>query len=130
QTNGPRFQYTANLLPDSSIVMVDLTRQTRAGVTTSILARFTDTLVTARVSAPAGSETVDLPVRGKSTPFLAVSFALAEQIIRSSHVGVGKSAKLTAVRLGIGDTATLTVSRFHADSASITVGDAELRVAL
>lgn len=130
QTNGPRTQYTLNLRPDSSISHVELTRQNRAGGTAGISVHFTPALVSAQFSAGGQSEKAEFAPQGKSTPFLAVSFALAEQIVQASHLKMGQSLKFTAVRLGAGDTATLTVTRFHADSASLSMSDVELRVAL
>jgi hypothetical protein len=63
-------------------------------------------------------------------PFLAVSFALSEQLVRASHLAPGRSARWTAVRLGVGDTATVTVTRFRPDSVSLAMRDVELHVAL
>jgi hypothetical protein len=130
QTNGPRTQYTLNLRPDSSIAHVELARQNRAGGTAGISVHFTPALVSAQFSAGGQSEKAEFAPRGKSTPFLAVSFALAEQIVQASHLKMGQSLKLTAVRLGGRDTATLTVTQFHADSVSLFMPDVELRVAL
>ena len=127
---GLRWQITASLRSDSSISHLEATRLTRQGVSTGMIVHFGDTLVTAAVMAPGGSERVEMPMRGKAAPFLALSFALAEQIVRASQLADGKTAKWTAVRLGAGDTATLTLTRFHPDSALISTTDVELRVAL
>jgi hypothetical protein len=48
----------------------------------------------------------------------------------ASHLTVGKSQSWTAVRLGAGDTTTLTVTRFHADSVLLAMSDIQLKLAL
>jgi hypothetical protein len=50
--------------------------------------------------------------------------------VQGSHLADGKTTKWTVARLGAGDTATLTISRFHPDSALVSTSDVELRVAL
>jgi hypothetical protein len=106
-----------------------MTRVTRAGQSVGISAFFLDGSVKAQMSAGGQSEQMEMPVKAAS-PFLAVSFALCEQIIQATKLGVGKSVTLTALRLGVLDTATLVVSRFHADSASFTMPEVVLKVAL
>jgi hypothetical protein len=92
---------------------------------------FGDTLVSASMTGPGGeNEKMGIATRGHNTPFLAVSFALCEQILRSSRLDVGTSQKWTAFRLGAGDTTTLTVTRFHVDSALFSMPDVQLKVAL
>jgi hypothetical protein len=131
QSNGTRTQYTANLGRDGTIKYVELTRQGRQGQGVGITVAFGDTLVSASMTGPGGeTEKMALPGRGHDTPFLAVSFALCEQILRASHLAVGKSQQWTAFRLGAGDTTSLTVTRFHADSALFAMPDVQLKVAI
>jgi len=130
QSNGVRTQYTADLRPDSTIRHVEMTRQGRQGGAGTISVTFGDSIVSAAFSAGGDSEKFEFAPHGKTTPFLAVSFALAEQIVFASHLAVGKSAKIIAVRLGAGDSTTLTLDRFHRDSVSLTMADLQLKVAL
>ena len=51
QPNGPRVQYSLDLLRDGSIQHVELTRVTRAGQSIGISLFFLDTLVKASMSA-------------------------------------------------------------------------------
>jgi hypothetical protein len=130
QTNGLRTQYTANLLADKAVQHIEMSRQNRQGAGVSFTVHIGDTLVTANVTTAAGSEKMEVGTKGKCTPFLALSFALSEQILQASHLEVGQSLKWTAIRLGAGDTATLTVSRFHADSALLSTADMQIRLAV
>lgn len=130
QSNGLRTQYTLNLRPDSSVQHVELTRQGRQGGSAGVSVHFADTLVTATASAGGESEKLEFTSRGKATPFLAVSFALVEQVTFASHLAVGKSMVWTAVRMAAGDTATLTVTRFHPDSVLLAMPEVQLKVAL
>jgi hypothetical protein len=82
------------------------------------------------VSAAEGREEVDFPTPLPATPFLIQSFAITEQIVRIARLAPGQQTKLTAVRLGAGDTATVTVARFHPDSVSLTMADVAVTVAL
>ena len=127
---GLRWQITANLRADNSVDHIEATRLTRQGVATGVTVHFGDTLVSAAIVAPGGSERAEVTTRGRAAPFLAISFALVEQLVQASHLEGGKTAKRTVVRLGAGDTATLTISRFHPDSALFSTNDVELRVAL
>ena len=127
---GLRWQITANLRADSSVDHIEATRLTRQGVSTGVSVHFGDTLVSATIMAPGGSEQAEVTTRGKAAPFLAISFALVEQLVQASHLGNGESAKWTVARLGAGDTATLTISRIHPDSALVSTTDVELRLAL
>jgi len=130
QSNGLRTQYTLNLRRDSSVQHVELTRQGRQGVGAGVSVDFSDTLVTATASGGGESQKFEFGSRGKTTPFLAVSFALVEQVAFASHLEVGKSKVWTAVRLAAGDTATLTVTRFHADSVLLAMPEVQIKVAL
>jgi hypothetical protein len=131
QSAGVRTQYTINLRRDSSAQHVELTRQGRQGAGAGVSVHFADTLVTAVVSAGSEAEKFEFPTSpGKATPFLAVSFALAEQVVFASHLAVGKSRVWTACRLAAGDTATLTVTRFHADSVLLAMAEMQIKLAL
>ena len=130
QSTGVRTQLTVELRSDSTIQSVEYQRQNRQGKGVTLDGRFADSLVVATVTDGSSSETLSLERPGKATPFLAVSFALSERLIRAAHLGVGDSTKLLAVRLGVLDTATVTLSRFHADSVRLAMRDLELKVAL
>jgi len=129
QTNGPRTQYTIDLKPDSSIAHVELTRLTQANQAIGISVFFLDSTVKAQMSAQGQTEQFEFPAR-KAVPMLAISFALCEQIIQVSRLDAGKSVSYTAVRLGVGDTTRLTVSRFHHDSVLFDMQGAQLKAAL
>jgi hypothetical protein len=129
QTNGPRSQYTMDLKPDSSVSHVEFTRVTQNNQSIGVSIFFLDTLVKAQMSVAGQTDQFEFPSR-KAIPMLVVSFALCEQIIRASHLEVGKSASYTALRLGAGDTTQLTVTRFHKDSVSFAMQGAQLKAAL
>jgi hypothetical protein len=129
QTKGPRTQYTMDLKPDSSISHVEFTRVTQNNQSIGVSIFFLDTLVRAQMSVAGQSDRFEFPSR-KAVPMLVVSFALCEQIVRASHLEVGKSASYTALRLGAGDTAQLIVTRFHKDSVSFAMQGAQLKAAL
>jgi hypothetical protein len=90
---------------------------------------FLDSTVKAQMSAAGQTEQFEFPSR-RAIPILVVSFALCEQIVQASHLDVGKSAVYTAIRLGVGDTTQLTVTRFHKDSVSFAMQGAQLKAAL
>lgn len=129
QTNGPRTQYTMDLKPDSSISHVEFTRVTQNNQSIGISLFFLDSTVKAQMSAQGQTEQFEFASR-KAIPILVVSFALCEQIVLASHLDVGKSATYTAIRLGVGDTTQLTVTRFHKDSVSFAMQGAQLKAAL
>jgi len=129
QTNGPRTQYTMDLKPDSSISHVEFTRVTQNNQSIGISIFFLDSTVKAQMSAAGQTEQFEFP-SGRAIPILVVSFALCEQIVQASHLDVGKSAVYTAIRLGVGDTTQLTVTRFHKDSVSFAMQGAQLKAAL
>jgi len=129
QTNGPRTQYTMDLKPDSSISHVEFTRVTQNNQSVGISLFFLDSTVKAQMSAQGQTEQFEFASR-KAIPILVVSFALCEQIVHASHLDVGKSATYTAIRLGVGDTTQLTVTRFHKDSVSFDMQGAQLKAAL
>jgi hypothetical protein len=131
QSNGLRTQYTATLATDGSIKYIEMSRQGRQGQGMTLTIGFGDTLVAAAMSTSGGeNEKMEFPGRGHRTPFLAVSFALCEQIVRASHLDVGKSDRWTAFRLAAADTTALTVTRFHADSVLFAMADVQLKVAI
>lgn len=130
QLNGLRTEYVMTLRPDNSVEHVDLTRKGRQGNTSTLSVDFGDKSVQATATAGGQSEKFDVTAPSKPTPFLVVSFALSEQIARAANLSAGQSVKWTAVRLGSGDTATVTISRFHADSISIAMEDVGVRMAI
>jgi hypothetical protein len=130
QSTGVRTQFTYTFKPDNTPVHVDMMRQGAQGQPSNVSISFGDTLVTA--SGTVGGESGDaaISIRGRATPFLVASFALSEQIVRSAHLELGKSATFTAMRLGAGDTTTLTVTRIHADSALLSMPGLQVKVCL
>lgn len=128
QTTGPRIQYTMDLTAAGVINHVELTRVTRAGQSFGVGLFFLDTLVKGQFTTPGGSEQAAFPTR-HAVPFLAVSLALCEQIVRAERLAVGATASATAIRLGAADTVTLKLTRFHADSVLFSMPDLQMKVA-
>jgi hypothetical protein len=130
QSNGIRSEYVVNLRTDASVEHLEMQRQGPQGPAATLSIDFGDTLVNATADAGGQTQKFSLPTRAKPMPFLVNSFALAEQIARASHLEVGKTMKWTAVRLGAGDTASMSVARPHADSVVISVPNGDLRLAV
>jgi hypothetical protein len=128
QTNGPRFQYSIDLRPTGEVDHVELTRVTKAGQSFGVALFFLDTLVRGQFTAPGGAEEAAFPTR-HGVPFLAVSLALSEQILRAERLAVGATSSLTAIRLGVADTVTLKLTRFHTDSVLFSMPDLQIKVA-
>jgi hypothetical protein len=130
-TSGLRWQITAALRPDGSVQTIEAMRQARAAeASLTMNVHFGDTLVAAQASTFQGSDKMSMPVRERAMPFLALSFALTEQIVQASHLALGTSRQWLSVRLAAVDTATITVARFHPDSVSIKAADMELKLSL
>ena len=130
QTNGLHLQFVIGLKPDESIDHVEMARQGRQGPAVRVSADFADTLATLRMSNGTQADTMPLVAAHKAQPFLAVSFALTEQLARGAHLAFGKSVTWTAVRLGAADTTALTITRFHPDSVAFVMADVAIKVAL
>jgi len=130
QTNGPRTRYVMTLKPDNSVEHADITRVTQQGATVTISFDIADKKVSATVGAGGQSESDEIVTPLRPLPFLAVSFALSEQIARCVSLPVGQSTQVTAMRLGQADTATATITRFHADSLSISMPNIGVKLAL
>jgi hypothetical protein len=128
QSNGLKTEYVVNLRPDHSAEHIEMSRQGRTGPAALMSIDFADTV--ARISATAGKESMkmDLLTAARPAPFLVASFALSEQLVRASAVGVGQSRKWTAVRLAAGDTVTVIVSRPHADSVTLSMPEADVKL--
>ena len=129
QKNGPRTQLSVDFKPDSTISHVEMTRVAQTGQSVGVSVFFLDGQVKAQVSSQGQTEQFELPSK-HAVPILVLSFALSEQLIRKAHLDVGKSASYLAVRLGASDTATVTLTRFHADSVLIAMQGAQLKAAL
>jgi len=130
QPAGAHLQYTVLLEPNGTTERVDLTRTPRQGSPISVGVEFGARSANAVMTAAEGREEVDFPTPLPATPFLIQSFAITEQIVRTARLAPGQQTKWTAVRLGAGDTATVTIARFHADSVSLTMADVAVTVAL
>jgi hypothetical protein len=130
QSNGLRSEYVANLRADHSVEHMEMSRQGTQGPAALLSIDFADTLVKGSVTGGPQPVTMTLRTAAKPLPFLIQSFALAEQIVRASHPTTGQTVRWTAVRLGAGDTASLSVARVHADSVVISVPQGDLRMAV
>ena len=130
QPKGPRLQYVVLLKADGRPERVDLTRTPRQGSAINVGVEFGSRSAHATISAAEGREEVDFPTPLPATPFLVQSFAIAEEIVRMAGLAPGQQVKWTAVRLGAGDTATVTIARFRPDSVSLTMADVAITVAL
>ena len=130
QPAGAHLQYTVLLEPNGTTERVDLTRTPRQGSPISVGVEFGARSAHAVMTAAEGREEVDFPTPLPATPFLIQSFAITEQIVRTARLAPGQQTTWTAVRLGAGDTATVTIARFHADSVSLTMADVAVTVAL
>jgi hypothetical protein len=130
QSNGLRTEYVANLRADNTVEHMEMSRQGTQGPAALMSIDFVDTLVKASVTGGPQPATLSLRTMMKPLPFLQQSFALAEQIVRASHPTMGQTVRWTAVRLGAGDTASMSVARVHADSVVISVPQGDLRMAV
>jgi hypothetical protein len=130
QSNGLRSEYVANLRADHSVEHMEMSRQGTQGPAALLSIDFADTLVKGSVTGGPQPVTMTLRTAAKPLPFLIQSFALAEQIVRASHPTTGQTVRWTAVRLGAGDTASLSVARVHADTVVISVPQGDLRMAV
>lgn len=127
---GPRFEYVVLLTPAGRPDRVDLTRTPRHGAPITVEVEFGGSSAHATMSDDGGREEMDFPTPLPATPFLIQSFAITEHIVRMARLAPGQQAKWTAVRLGAGDTATMTITRFHPDSVSLAMADVAVTVAL
>jgi hypothetical protein len=130
QSVGPRVQYVILFKPDGTPERVDVTRTPRGGAPDTFGVEFGDGTAHATLAAPTGRDEADFTTPLRPTPFLIQSFAITEYIVRTARLAPGQQTKWTAVRLGVGDTATVTISRFHPDSVSLTMADVGVTVAL
>ena len=133
QSNGAKFEYVANLRPDNSVDHVEMQRTAPNGQGATLSIDFGDTLVTATLTpSAAGAQPQNFSVAtlAKPLPFLLLSFAMCEQIVKASRADVGKPVKWMAVRLGAGDTASMTVTRLSPDSVTISVPQGDIRLAV
>jgi hypothetical protein len=127
QKNGTRIEYVAVLRPDKSVEHVDMTRKAQGG-SGALSIDLDEKQIQVAFTQGGTSEKASFAPGARPAPFLAVSFALSEQMIKAAGLKPGQSVKWLALRLGAGDTATVTISRFHADSVSITMADVGLKV--
>ena len=130
QSNGMRREYVANLRTDNSVEHIEISGQGTQGPALLLSVDFVDTLVKGSVTGGPQPMTLSIRTVAKPLPFLIQSFALAEQIVRASHPSAGQTVRWTVVRLGAGDTASMSVSRVHADSVVISVPQGDLRMAV
>lgn len=129
QRSGVETDYTVTLRRDGTAEHVELSRGgLLAGSSMSVA--LAPSRVRATITAGDESDSIAVETPARPVPFLAVSFALAEQIVRASRLAPGGSARWLAVRLAARDTATVTARRFHPDSVTLTMRDLELRLAV
>lgn len=130
QSNGLHWEYVANLRADKTVEHVEMQRSGPQGPAQTLSVDFADTLVKAEAQAGGQSQKFSIPTFKKPQPFLLVSFALFEQIVRASTPAPGKPASWVAVRLGAGDTITMNIERVHADSVVVSAGQVVVRLAV
>jgi hypothetical protein len=118
------------LRADGWVDHVEMTRVGRQGNGVRLSLDFESSM--AHVFMMRGAEIDTLHVFGATQPqpFLAVSLALSEQLVRAARLAPGQHVTFTAVRLGAADTVPLVLTRFHADSVSLVLPDVALRLAL
>jgi hypothetical protein len=130
QSNGLHWEYVANLRQDNTVEHVELSREPKGGPVGLLSVDFADTLVKATFTAGTQSQNLSLSTLAKPLPFLLLSFAFSEQIVRATNPVQGRPVKWMAVRLGAGDTATMTVTRVSADSVTISVPQGDLKLSV
>jgi hypothetical protein len=130
QSNGLHTEYVFNLRPDNTVEHVEMSRQPAQGASATLSVDFGDTLVKAEAQTGGQTQKFSIPTFKKPQPFLLASFALFEQIVRASKPVTGKSVSWVAVRLGAGDTITMTLERVHADSVTVSAGQVVVRLAV
>jgi hypothetical protein len=129
QKSGLRSEYVAVLKPDNSVERIDMTRKAAQPITIGI--GFDAQAVNVSFAQGGQSENASIATpSGKAAPFLALSLALSEQIVKAANLKPNESVKWLMLRLGSGDTATATITRYHADSVSITMPDVGLKLAI
>jgi hypothetical protein len=129
QKSGLRSEYVAVLKPDNAVERIDMTRKAAQPITIGIGFDAQAVNVSFAQGGQSENATIATP-SGRAAPFLAVSFALCEQIVKAVSLKPGESAKWLMLRLGTGDTATATITRYHSDSVSITMPDVGLKLAI
>ena len=129
QKSGLRSEYVVVLKPDNSVERIDMTRKAAQPITIGI--GFDPQAVNVSFQQGGQSENASIATpSGRAAPFLALSFALSEQIVRAANLKPNETVKWLLLRMGTGDTATATITRYHADSVSITMADVGLKLAI
>ena len=129
QKSGLRSEYVVVLKPDNSVERIDMTRKAAQPITIGI--GFDPQAVNVSFQQGGQSENASIATpSGRAAPFLALSFALSEQIVRAANLKSNETVKWLLLRMGTGDTATATITRYHADSVSITMADVGLKLAI
>ena len=129
QKSGLRSEYVLVLKPDNSVERIDMTRKAAQPITIGI--GFDPQAVNVSFQQGGQSENASIATpSGRAAPFLALSFALSEQIVRAANLKPNETVKWLLLRMGTGDTATATITRYHADSVSITMADVGLKLAI
>jgi hypothetical protein len=130
QTNGVKFEYVANLRPDQTVEHIEMSRQGLQGPAMTLSVDFGDTLVAAAFEAQGKKQQMSIATQTRPMPFLVISFALLEQIARASHPAEAQKVKWIAVRLGAGDTASISVARGQADTLVISAPNGDIKLQL
>ena len=130
QSNGVKVEYVANLRPDHSVEHIELSRQGLQGNALTLSVDFGDTLVKAAFESQGKKQEMSIATQLRTTPFLVNSFALLEQIALASHPAEGQKVKWSAVRLGAGDTASISVSRGMADTIVVSAPQGDVKLAM
>jgi hypothetical protein len=130
QTNGVKVEYVANLRPDQTVEHIELSRQGLQGPALTLSIDFGDTLVKASFEAQGKKQQMAIATQARPIPFLVNSFVLLEQIARASHPAEGQKVKWLAVRLGAGDTASISVARGQADTVVVSAPNGDVKLVM
>jgi hypothetical protein len=103
------FSISATLRPNQTLAHIDAHSDSRA---IDLAIDFPNASATVATSA-------DVPPMSQA--FLVNAISLTEQTIRSIHLALGDSAKISVVRLSARDVVAATVTRIHADSVTVRV---------
>jgi hypothetical protein len=129
-TNGVKVEYVANLRPDQTVEHLEMSRQGLQGPAVTLSIDFGDTLINASFEAQGKKQQMAIATQARPMPFLVNSFVLLEQIARASHPAEGQKVKWLAVRLGAGDTASISVARGQADTVVVSAPNGDVKLVM
>src|SRR5919197_1010923 len=129
-TSGVKVEYVANLRPDQTVEHLEMSRQGLQGTAVTLSIDFGDTLINASFEAQGKKQQMAIATQARPMPFLVNSFVLLEQIARASHPAEGQKVKWLAVRLGAGDTASISVARGQADTVVVSAPNGDVKLVM